>query len=195
MVILVLGQGWVKEELVTLSEPVRTGEIAKLAQLMNSKFGGLTLSEIRDSLIREAESLKEARLTVIESVLKLIDGALRFNEDKIQLEGASHLMEQPECRNLKTMEQVLRLVDEKEPLAQALGRQWLSPGLSVEIGGEFPEASMREFSFVHVPYRFQGKVAGALGVLGPTRMPYDRIAGIVHYLARSVEKALDRGKE
>ena len=191
MVILVLGQGWVKEEMVLLAEPLPRREISKIAQILNARFAGLTLSQIRDSLLREVESKKKRRLDVVETVLRLIDGALRFSGEEIRMEGASHLMEQPEFRNLRTMEKVVRLVEEKKPLAQALGRQWSSPGLSVAIGREFPEASMREFSFVHVPCHYQGKVVGALGVLGPTRMAYDRVAGAIRHLARRVEESLE----
>jgi heat-inducible transcriptional repressor len=189
MVILVLGQGLVKEEVVRLEGPLQLKEITKIIHLLNTRFSGSTLAEIRETLLKEAESVKNVRLNMIETAIKLIDGALRFNSDEIRMEGATHLMEQPEFQNLQTMEQIVRLVEEKGPLAQVLGRQWSRPGLAVEIGHEFPEAFMRGFSFVHVPYHFQGKVVGALGVLGPTRMAYDRVAGVVHHMARCLESA------
>jgi heat-inducible transcriptional repressor len=195
MVILVLDGGLVKEEVIRLEEPVQLREVAKITQLLNSRFSGATLAEIRDVLLREAESVKKVRLNIIETALKLIDGALEFNSDAIQMEGASHLMEQPEFRNFKTMEQVLKLVEEKQPLAQSLGRQWSNPGMAVEIGREFDDVLMRGFSFVHVPYHYRGKVVGALGVLGPTRMPYDRVAGLVNYMAGFLEGTLARGGE
>jgi heat-inducible transcriptional repressor len=88
------------------------------------------------------------------------------------------------------MEQVVRLVEEKQPLAKILGRQWSKPGLAVEIGREFPQSFLRSFSFVHVPYYFQGRVVGALGVLGPTRMAYDRVSGLVSHMARQLESTL-----
>src|ERR1019366_2877314 len=119
------------------------------------------------------------KLSIIETALKLIEGALQFESDEIHLEGASYLTEQPEFQNVQMMEQVLRLVEEKQPLAHILGRSWGKPGLAVEIGSEFPQAALRNFSFVHIPYYYQGKVVGALGVLGPTRMAYDRVASVV----------------
>ena len=192
MVILVLGHGLIKEELVLLDEPVQLKEVSKIAQLLNSRFSGWTLAEIRTALLKEAETVKKTRLSVIETALKLIDGALHFDSDAIHMEGATHLMEQPEFKNYEKMEQLLRLVEEKKPLAQALGRQWTSPGLTVSIGHEFPEAFMRDFSFLHIPYYFQGKVIGAVGVLGPTRMAYDQVAGIVHFMARQVESTLTK---
>jgi heat-inducible transcriptional repressor len=195
MVILVLGQGVVKEELVWMEKPVQLKEIIKITQLLNSRFGGQTLSQIREVLLKEIESLKKTRLSLIESALRLIEGALQFNSDEIHLEGTTYLAEQPEFQNYQMMEQVVRLVEEKQPLAQILDRQWAKPGLAVEIGGEFPQAALRSFSFVHVPYYYQGKVVGALGVLGPTRMAYDRVAGVVRHMAHQLESALVKGGE
>ena len=192
MVILVLGQGLIKEELVLLDGPVQLKEVSKIAQLLNSRFSGWTLAEIRNALLKEAETVKKTKLSIIETALKLIEGALHFDPQAIHLEGATHLMEQPEFRNSEKMEQLLRLVEQKGPLAQVLGRQWTTPGLTVSIGHEFPEAFMRDFSFVHIPYYFQGKVIGAVGVLGPTRMAYDRVAGVVNHLARQLETNLTK---
>jgi heat-inducible transcriptional repressor len=190
MVILVLDHGLVKEEMIRLDEPVELKEITKITQLLNSRFGGLTLSQIREALLKEAESLKKARMNIIETALKLIESALKFDADAIHMEGASHLMEQPEFQNLGQMEQVVRLLEEKKPLAQIFGRQWNKPGLNVEIGHEFPETFMRGFSFINVPYYYKGKVVGALGVLGPTRMAYDRVAGVVNHMAQFLEDSL-----
>jgi heat-inducible transcriptional repressor len=158
--------------------------------LLNSRFSGVSLADIREVLLKEAETVKKTKLSIIETALKLIEGALSFNSDEIHMEGASHLTEQPEFQNVEMMEQVVRLIGEKQPLAQVLGRQWATPGLAVNIGHEFPQDFMSRFSFVHVPYHFQGKVVGALGVLGPTRMAYDRVAGLVHHLARHLEETL-----
>jgi heat-inducible transcriptional repressor len=190
MVILVLGEGLVKEELVWLEGTVELKEILKITQLLNSRFAGLSLSQIRESLLKQVESARKTKLTLIETALKLIEGALEFKGEEVHMEGASYLTEQPEFQNYQMMEQVVRLVEEKRPLAQILGRQWLKPGLAVEIGSEIPQAALRSFSFVHVPYYYRGKVAGALGVLGPTRMAYGRVAGVVNHLARHLETAL-----
>ncbi len=184
-----------KEEVVWLERPVQQKEIVKITQLLNSRFAGLTLAQIRESLLKEAESVKKTKLSVVETILRLIEGALRFEGSEIHLEGASYLAEQPEFHSYQMMEQVLRLVEERQPLAEILGRQWTKPGLAMEIGKEFPLASLRSFSFVHIPYYYQGKVAGALGVLGPTRMAYDRIAGVVSHLARQLELALNQRGE
>ena len=190
LVILSLGEGLMREEVVFLESPVALDEISKITRLLNSRFAGRTLSQIRESLLKDVESARRARLNILETALRLIDGALQFDPDEIHLEGAATLAEQPEFRDHQMMEQVVRLVEGKEPLARMLGRQWTQPGLSVDIGREFPQASLRAFSFVHIPYYYRGQVVGALGVLGPTRMAYDHVAGVVQHLARQLETTL-----
>ncbi len=191
LVVLSLGEGLVKEEWVRLEAPVDLGEIDKITRLLNSRFAGATLAQIREGLLKEVESVKKAKLTILETALKLIDSALQFDGDEIHVVGVAGLAEQPEFHNYPMMEQVLRLVEQKRPLAQVLGRQWAKPGLAVEIGHELSQP-LRAFSFVHIPYYYQGQVVGALGVLGPTRMAYDRVSGVVRYMAESLENALSQ---
>ena len=195
LVVLALGEGLVKEEWIRLEAPVDLKEITRITQLLNSRFAGQTLAQIREGLLKEVESVKRAKLSILETALKLIDRALQFDGEEIHLEGVSCLAEQPEFHNVQMMEQVLRLVEQKQPLAQVLGRQWAKPGLSVNIGHESPLASLRAFSFVHVPYYYQGKVVGALGVLGPTRMAYDRVTGVVQHMAQCLEATLTQRGE
>lgn len=195
MVILVLGQGLVKEELVWMERPVETREIAKISQLLNSRFAGRTLFQIREGLLKEVESVKKTKLSLIETALKLIESALLFDGDEIHMEGVSHLAEQPEFHDYRMMEQVVNLVEQKQPLARILDRQWARPGLSVDIGNEIPQSSLKVFSFVHIPYFYKGKVAGVLGVLGPTRMAYDRVAGVVGHMAQYLENTLSKQGE
>ncbi|HJT25656.1 MAG TPA: heat-inducible transcriptional repressor HrcA [bacterium] len=190
LVVLALGEGLLKEEWIRLESPVDLKEVTKITQLLNSRFAGQTLAQIRESLLKEVESVKRAKLNILETALKLIDRALQFDAEEIHMEGVSCLAEQPEFHNVQMMEQVLRLVEHKQPLAQVLGRQWAKPGLSVDIGHEFPQAALRSFSFVHVPYYYQGKVVGALGVLGPTRMAYDRVTSVVRHMAQCLETTL-----
>ena len=195
MVILVLEHGLVREELVRLDAPVQLKEVSQIIHLMNSRFSGWTLSRIREALLKEAETVKKAKLSVLETALCLIDGALQLKPAEIQLEGASHLVEQPEFKDSQKMERVVRLIESKGPLSRALERQWEKPGLTVEIGREFPDEALREFSFVHVPCFFRGQVVGALGVLGPTRMAYDRVTAVVDHLAKQLERAFTRNGE
>jgi len=193
MVILVLTNGWVKEELVRLESPLPAGEAARVAQLLNDKLKGLSLGALRRALLADAERSRDRKLGLVQAALKTIDDALDLEGDDIHLEGFTQLMEQPEFRTVENMERLVRLAGERRSLRPLLDRQWTRPGLAVEIGGDSGLGEPgRNLSFMHLPYRLGGKVAGVLGVWGPTRMDYDRVAGLMGQVARSLEEVLNK---
>jgi heat-inducible transcriptional repressor len=193
MVILVLDNGVVKEELVRLEGALSSKELTKVTQVLNSRFKGLSLFEIRAGMLSDAQRLRDQKLDLLKAALKTIDNALDLEGGQIQLEGFSQLMEQPEFKTMENLERMIRLVEQRGPLKPILEKQRSNPGLAVEIG----EASTlglqgKNFSFMHLPYRLQGKVAGVLGVWGPTRMDYGRVAGLMSQVVRSLEEALNK---
>jgi heat-inducible transcriptional repressor len=193
MVILVLDNGVVKEELVRLEGALSSKELAKVTQVLNSRFKGLSLFEIRTAMLSDAERMRDQKLDLLKAALKTINDALDPEGDRIQLEGFSQLMEQPEFKTIENLERMIRLVEERKPLTPILDRQRTNPGLAVEIGQESTLGLPgKNFSFMHLPYRLQGKVAGVLGVWGPTRMDYSRIAGLMDQVVRSLEEALNK---
>jgi heat-inducible transcriptional repressor len=195
MVILVTSDGLVREEMVRLEDPLAAREVEKVLHILNQKFSGRTLTDIREALLHEADESRRLRLTLVQAALDLIDHALRATGESVYLEGASRLIEQPEFRAPELAGRVLRLVDERLPLARLLGRQRAAPGLTVEIGREMAEDGLSDFSVVHVPYRLGVRVVGALAVLGPTRMQYEHVSPLLEKVARLVEARLNEDRE
>jgi heat-inducible transcriptional repressor len=192
MVILVLDHGLVKEELVRLDAAVSFKEISQITQLLNSRFGGKSLADLRAMLLKEAETMKKTRLSIVESTLRLIEEALDSGRSQVQLEGASHLGEQPEFKDAEKMERLLKIVEQKSLLARVMNRFPEPGGLAVQIGSEIPEIALKDFSLVRVPFAWEGRVVGSLGVLGPTRMDYERIVSLVSHLAQALKENLGR---
>ncbi|MGH7739734.1 MAG: HrcA family transcriptional regulator, partial [bacterium] len=193
MVILVLDNGLVKEELVRLEDPLSPKELIRVSQVLNGRFKGLSLAQVRRSLLADAREAHDQQMDLLKAALKTIDDALDLDGADIQLEGFSQLMEQPEFKTLENLERMVRWSEERKSLRQVLDRQWSHPGLAVEIGGNSGLGVQgKNFSFMHLPYRLKGKVAGVLGVWGPTRMDYGRVAGWMDQVARSLEEALNK---
>jgi len=190
MVILVTGDGMVREEVVRLEKPLESRELQKIHQVLNQRFAGKSLTEIRSGLLKDAEESRRLRLSLVQAALDLIDHTLRLTGDQVIVEGASQLVSQPEFRDAGSMGRVIRLMEERQPLANLLGSQWEVPGLKVEIGREIQEDGLSLFSVVHVPYRLRGRVAGALAVLGPTRMPYEQVTVTLNQVSRLLEEHL-----
>ena len=190
MVFLVLDDVWVEEERIHLDDPLDPGEVSRITKLLNRRFAGLPLPRIRDELLSELDRSKAGRLSILQAVADLLDGAMGVHPDHVIVEGTARLAEQPEFRAPAAMEDLLRVVENREGLAHALGGRPGPSGLSIDIGGELRDSRLKSCSFVHVPFRFRGRFMGALGVLGPVRMPYDRVAGLVEHVSVVLETNL-----
>ncbi len=112
------------------------------------------------------------------------------DETDIHLGGASYIMQQPEFRNPERLEAVLSVLEERRALYR-LFASILSPDVTVLIGSENPVDAMCDCSFVGAKYRIGGRVAGTIGVMGPTRMDYRRAVGAVEFMVRNLEGLLD----
>lgn len=195
LVILVTGDGLVREELVRLDAPLSRQELDRIMHLLNHRFAGRTLSEIRETLLSEAEETRRLRLAVVQATLELIDHTLNLTGERVLVEGVSHLIRQPEFQDADHAGCVVRLLEERNPLAELLGRQWKTPGMKVEIGGEIQGDGLSSFSVVHAPYHLHGRVAGVLAVVGPTRMPYDHVMMLLNQVCRQVGDRLNENAE
>jgi heat-inducible transcriptional repressor len=119
-------------------------------------------------------------------------GVTLFNEyHKLYLDGASHIIEQPEFRDLKKLHTLLRCLEEKKEILDLLKCDFEDEGLTVHIGKENQFNHLKDCSIVTRGYRVKGKVSGRLGVIGPKRMMYEKVIPTVEFLADAVGEMLD----
>jgi len=171
----------------TLSAPV-----AEVARILNERLGGLTLRRIRETV---SERLRDAGAAEGRELLNIFiaEGEEIFGLDgdggEVVLGSAQMLAEQPEFASNTRMRELLRLTERRELLQEALAIR-RRHGLSVTIGAENPDARLTEFTLVTSSYE-AGGVRGVIGVMGPTRMAYDKIIGLVEHTSRMVEGLLE----
>jgi len=193
MVLLVLGDVWVEKETVLLEDPLSGRELSRIRHLLNRRFAGLPLPKIREQLLDELERSRDNRLAILRTVAGLLDGALSFRPEHLFVEGTSRLVEQPEFQDHRILEGVLKAVDDRNDLVRTLGFDRERKGLRVSIGAEMDDPLLRNCSFVQMSCILDGRPAGSLGVLGPTRMPYDRVAGMVEHMSGVISGTLTEG--
>ena len=107
----------------------------------------------------------------------------------VVLGSAQMLADQPEFASNARMRELLRLTEGRDLLKQALAAR-RQTGLSITIGAENPDARLTDFTLVTASYE-AGGLKGVIGVMGPTRMPYDKIIGLVEHTSRMVEDLLE----
>ena len=185
MVILILKNDWVKEELIRLEEPFLLKD--DFRNWLNNRFSNLALDQVKSQILSEIDNQGRQKLKLLQTIVELLNQSLIINDDEIWMSGTANLINQPEFKNEHWMEQVVRIFDQKEKLKTIFETQWSHPGLKVQIGPENPENEFQNFSLVHVPCHFHGQAVGAFGVLGPIRMNYDRVIGLIEHCTNLLE--------
>jgi heat-inducible transcriptional repressor len=188
-----LRSGVVRTIFVEVPGLVPAASVQQVSQILNERLSGLTLQEIRSTAterLRDASGTESGR-ELLNIFIAERDGLFDLsNEDSsVVLGSAQMLADQPEFASNTRMRELLRLTEGRHLLKQALESR-RQRGVSITIGGENPDTRLSDFTLVTSSYE-AGGLKGVIGVMGPTRMPYDKIIGLVEHTSRLVEGLLE----
>lgn len=144
--------------------------------------------------LRSLEDVMESTSRLISSLTNYVGITLLAQYEKLYLDGASHILEQPEFRDIGKLHDLLRCLEEKSDLFNLLSRDADDSRLTIYIGKESHSNHLKDCSIVTRGYKVKGKPAGRLGVIGPKRMMYERVIPAVEYLADTVTTILEELK-
>ena len=182
----------VQTRLLELEEDWPQEELDAMSRLWNERFSSLTLREVRARLVAILAEERAAFDTLLARAIELGELALtgRVAGDELYLDGAANILEVPEFADPGMVRALVRAIEEKSRLCRLLDECLCAERVRVVIGGELPLSGLGGLSLVTAPYRREGRVIGVLGVIGPTRMAYERIIPIVACAADSLSQRL-----
>ena len=188
-----LRSGVVRTLFVEVPARLSSESVFEVARLLNDRLSGLTLMRIRSTLperLRDtgAQAGGSELLNIFIAEREEIF-ALSDEQNAVVLGSAQMLADQPEFSSNVRMRDLLRLTEGRDLLREALAAR-RQMGISVTIGGENPDSRLSDFTLVTASYQ-AGGLKGVIGVMGPTRMPYDKIIGLVEHTSRLVEGLLE----
>lgn len=195
LLVLSLHGGAVRQIFVEVTERIADNALAEVTVVLNERLAGLTLREIRASLaarLRDTNAVSgghELLNIFVQERDSIFDDPLRRDESLV-LGQTSVLAEQPEFASSDQMRRLLALTESNEHLTELLRRRHVNPGLSITIGNEHGDPRFENFTIVTSEYR-AGSLAGVIGVIGPTRMPYEKVIAVVTHASRLVSDLLD----
>jgi heat-inducible transcriptional repressor len=195
LVALTLSAGPMRTIFVDVQGEIADAAIAEVTQVLNERLAGLSLREIRLSLgdrLRDIGPTREAShlLNVfIEEGDQLFDSAIEPSDDTVLLGQASVLAEQPEFASIDNMRKLVALTETREKLGELLRRRSETGGVSITIGNEHSDPRLASFTVVTASYH-AGPLTGVIGVIGPTRMPYDKVISLVTHTSELVTDLL-----
>jgi heat-inducible transcriptional repressor len=188
-----LRSGVVRTIFVEVPGRVGAEAVQDVSRILNERLAGHTLQQIRSTLTERlrdvggAQGGRELLNIFIAEAEEIFD--LADDQGSVVLGSAQMLADQPEFASNVRMRELLRLTEGRDLLKRALASRRQN-GVSITIGAENPDARLSDFTLVTASYE-AGALRGVIGVMGPTRMPYDKIIGLVEHTSRLVEDLLE----
>ena len=195
LVILVVNGSDVQNRVIHLGRSCSQAVLQQVGNYLNEVCAGKDLREVRESLLVE---LKEHRSSLNELMLTAIEMADKAfvrdtgGEESLLVSGQTNLMEYGELADMEKLRHLFEAFREKTELLHILDQCLRTDGLRIFIGEESGFEVLDGCSVVTAPYESEGDVLGVLGVIGPTRMAYDRVIPIVDVTARLLGAALNQ---
>jgi heat-inducible transcriptional repressor len=179
LLVLVLSEGMVKRQMLTLADPMAQEELTQVANRLNDHFTGLGADQIATS----SYQLTPLEEQIANLVIEMMEEAEARSSGEIYRDGLMNIFRQPEFSEMENVRQIIRILEKQSLLEAILAEVLNSSGVQVIIGGEGRWHELSECSVVLAPYGEAGRAVGALGVLGPMRMRYGRAISTVRYVA------------
>lgn len=187
--IVVTHTGRVENKLIDLPAGVHPGEIEKLVNILNSKLADVPLWQLRQRMYQEIAGEMRRHVEQYEEMLHMLETSVMTEEaDRVFLRGATKIMNQPEFRDVEKVKDIMELFEKNDQLIRLFAAP--GEGVQVRIGQENDMAAIKECSIVTIPYYLGGRPVGVVGILGPTRMEYDKVISVLDYLARGLSNML-----
>ncbi len=191
LLIIVTTDGDVQNRILFTERAYSPSELTSAANTLNEHFAGLDFAQIRNRLQDEIRQLRSDLQSLMAAALAAGDEALSDAGTPCVISGEKNLLEVEEfSTNMKRLRELFDLFEQRAGLAQLLDVSSNADGVQIFIGGESGLAPLDECSVVTAPYTVNGQVVGSVGVIGPTRMAYERVIPIVDITARLLSSAL-----
>jgi heat-inducible transcriptional repressor len=191
LLIIVTPEGDVQNRIILTEKSYSPSELVEAANILNQNYAGLTFGEIRARVRQELHQLREDMGALMAVALEAGSSVESDVETEVVISGENKLLDVEDLSsNMARLRKLFELFERKTGLLQLLDISNRAQGVQIFIGGEAGLSPLDECSVVTAPYEVDGKVVGTVGVIGPTRMAYERVIPIVDITAKLLSGAL-----
>ena len=194
LVIIVSPDGDVQNRVIFTEADYTQAQLVEAANFLNSHYAGMAIEEVRERLKNEVEILRGEIATLMQTAVQVSSEAIEAREEVV-ISGERNLLTVSDfSSNMGNLRKLFDLFEQKAQLMKLLDVSSRAEGVRIYIGGESKVIPYHELSVVTAPYEVDGRVVGTLGVIGPMRMPYEKMIQIVDITSKLVSSALSHGK-
>jgi heat-inducible transcriptional repressor len=191
---LVLNKDEIHNKIIELKRSFTEAELQQSAQLINTFFVGKDFSSAREEVLMQMHHLKNEVNEMMSSVMDVMDNVCSSHDEDLMMSGETNLMQFNELSDMSKLKGLFDAFHQKEDLLHVLDTCHKADGVEIFIGSESGYSVLHDCSLVSAPYSVDGKVLGVLGVIGPTRLAYDKVIPVVDVTAKLLSSALNSQK-
>jgi heat-inducible transcriptional repressor len=192
LLIIVTPEGDVQNRILHADRSYTPSQLTEATNFFNQNFAGQPFGTIRERLAEELRALRDDIAGLMKAAVDAGEGALAQGEALVVTGERNLLNAEDLASNMERLRRLFDLFEQKTSLLHLLDVSQRSPGVQIYIGGESGLVPLDECSVVTASYDVNGQVIGTLGVIGPTRMAYERVIPIVDVTAKLLSNALAR---
>ncbi len=189
-VILFTDEGIIKNKIVPVTPEISQREFNRIAEYINSRFKGRPLDEIKRLILKEMTREKVLCDSLISEAISICRNALSSAPGNIYISGLSEVLRLPEFCDINRIRELLQTLEAKHLIINLLDNMADCDGTQVLIGAENSLYGMNQFSLVAATYKEGNRPIGAIAIIGPKRMNYQKTISIVDSTARFITKLL-----
>ncbi len=189
--VVVSSTGFVDNKILELEEEVPRDELVRISNYLTENFAGQTLRQIRDRLLRMMAEERAQMDRMLALAIELAQQGLDLPAGpEVLVDGAPSLLSHPEMTDIQRVRRMFDAFADKARLVKLLNGCLQGNGVRVLIGADSELTSELDFSVVATPYGMGDQTLGTLGIIGPSRMEYERVIPLVHFLGEALSRAL-----
>ncbi|MFM8467029.1 MAG: heat-inducible transcriptional repressor HrcA [Oxalobacteraceae bacterium] len=191
LVVIVAPNGDVQNRLLLTETDFTPSQLIQAANYINQHYAGLSFDEVKIKLNDELKQLRDDMMQLMQAAVAAGSDAMTEDSEDVVISGERNLLSVTDLSsNMSSLRKLFDIFEQKTSLALLLDSSSKASGVQIFIGGESQLLPLEEMSVVTAPYEANGRIVGTLGVIGPTRMAYERVIPIVDITARLLSNAL-----
>jgi heat-inducible transcriptional repressor len=195
LLIIVSPEGDVQNRVIFTEVDHPQSQLIEAANYLNAHFAGMAIEQVQERLRREVETLRSEVSSLMQAAVTVGAEAMTQGNDEVVISGERNLLAVSDfSSDMSQLRRAFDLFEQRTQLMRLLDVSSRAEGVRIYIGGESQIMPIEELSVVSAPYEVDGQVVGTLGVIGPTRMAYDRMIQIVDITSKLLGNALSQPK-
>lgn len=193
LVIVVNNAGIVRNALIKISEQATSEMLGRISNLLNDKLAGLTFEQADTEGIKTLGREIGVSGDIMQPILDgTADCIYQMGDHEMYVEGSTNILNHPEFKDMDKARQFLSMLDEKTSICRAVYDSTRPNGITVRIGSENDLSSIRDCSLVTVSYNVSDTMVGTIGIIGPTRMAYNKVIPSISYMKKLVSEEISK---